>query len=179
MQARRFYTRPQRVVQKRLSFSLLVLPSGARSEAEGIGMCNVAEGQPAGPERSGACSSPVRFSAIPQRSGIFLQLHGREKSQMIRSHHYAMLRHLYHDLRLNRGWNEARRRKIYRQIEKEKRRLIDEIGADREEVRLLCRHLVNPQNSHAERRMKAYRAERERSGEASPNLPVNRVPNIA
>jgi len=65
------------------------------------------------------------------------------------------LRRLYWFLRYRRAWDGAHRRRYYRYIEKEKRRL-EETGVDREELRLLCRHLANPQNRHAERRWKEY-----------------------
>lgn len=56
-------------------------------------------------------------------------------------------------------FDQAGRRRYYRLIEKEKRRLIDEIGVDPEEVRLLCRYLANLKNSNAEQRWKAYIAQ--------------------
>lgn len=57
---------------------------------------------------------------------------------------------LYWQLRYKRSWDTSARRRFYRYIEKEKRRLIEEVGVDAEELRLLCRHLANPQNKHAE-----------------------------
>lgn len=64
-------------------------------------------------------------------------------SQTIRNH--------YWHLRFARDFHEARRRKEYRRIEAEKKRLHME-GVDLELMRLLCRHLVNLQNKAAERR---------------------------
>lgn len=61
------------------------------------------------------------------------------------------IRNYYWHLRFARGFNGARIRKQYRLIEKEKKRL-HEAGVDRELVRLLCRHMVNLQNKHAEQR---------------------------
>ena len=63
---------------------------------------------------------------------------------------------LYWFLRYRRAWDSAHRRRYYRYIEKERRRLLDEVGVDSEELRLLCRHLANPQNTHAERRWRLY-----------------------
>lgn len=62
---------------------------------------------------------------------------------------------LYWHLRYNRKWNEAKRRKYYRYIAVEKKRLI-ETGVDPELVRLLCRHLADPRNRHAEARYLIY-----------------------
>lgn len=56
---------------------------------------------------------------------------------------------LYWHLRYNREWNEAKRRKYYRYVAYEKKRLY-ETGVDPELLRLLCRHLVNLQNKRAE-----------------------------
>lgn len=36
-----------------------------------------------------------------------------------------------------------------------------EAGVDPEELQLLCRHLINPQNRHAEKRLEEYRKNRE------------------
>ena len=68
------------------------------------------------------------------------------------------LRNLYWFLRYKRVWDSAARRKYYRWIEKEKRRL-EEVGVDQEEIRLLCRHLANPKNTNAEQRWMAYVAQ--------------------
>lgn len=61
------------------------------------------------------------------------------------------IRFHYWPLRYARGFDGARIRKQYRLIEKEKKRL-HEAGVDREIVRLLCRHMVNPRNRKAEQR---------------------------
>ena len=61
------------------------------------------------------------------------------------------IQHYYWHLRFARGFDSARIRKQYRRIEGEKKRL-HEAGVDRELVRLLCRHMVNPRNQRAERR---------------------------
>lgn len=63
----------------------------------------------------------------------------------------GIIRNHYWHLRFCRGFHEARRRKEYRRIEAEKKRLQSE-GVDSETIRLLCRHLVNLQNKHAEKR---------------------------
>ena len=55
--------------------------------------------------------------------------------------------------------NKTKKRKYYRYVAKEKKRLI-ELGADAEEVRLLCRMLSNRRNLHAERRLERYRNSR-------------------
>ena len=62
---------------------------------------------------------------------------------------------MYWTLRFRRSFDNAARVRQYRLIQKEKRRLV-EVGVDPEEVRLLCRHLANPQNRHAERAYQAY-----------------------
>lgn len=58
-------------------------------------------------------------------------------------------------LRYKRAWDSAARRRYYRKIEAEKKRL-HEAGVDSEEVRLLCRYLANLKNKNAEMRWKAY-----------------------
>lgn len=63
----------------------------------------------------------------------------------------AEIRHHYWILRSVRGFDSARLRKQYRLIEREKKRLYD-AGVDKEVVRLLCRHMVNPRNAFAEKR---------------------------
>lgn len=52
-------------------------------------------------------------------------------------------------LRNGRKWDQAHRRKYYRRIEAEKKRLIDS-GVDPELVRLLCRYLANPRNQKSD-----------------------------
>ena len=69
------------------------------------------------------------------------------------------LRNLYYIRRSQRAYDQAGRRKIYRMIAQEKRRLIEETGVDGEEVRLLCRHLANTADRHAENRWRAYAAQ--------------------
>jgi len=71
----------------------------------------------------------------------------------------ANLRNLYWFLRYKRAFDQAGRRRYYRLIEKEKRRLIEDVGVDQEEVRLLCRHLANLKNRNAEQRWQAYAAQ--------------------
>lgn len=62
---------------------------------------------------------------------------------------YGTLQNLYFHLRMLRPHDLAARRKLYRYIADEKKRQI-ESGADPERVRLLCRHLANTRNRHAE-----------------------------
>jgi len=59
--------------------------------------------------------------------------------------------HHYWFLRYTRSFDSARRRKQYRLIAKEKKRL-HEAGVEWELVRLLCRHMVNLKNINAEKR---------------------------
>lgn len=68
------------------------------------------------------------------------------------------LRNLYWQLRAARVWDGSERRRLYRLIAKEKRRL-EETGVDHEELRLLCRMLSNTRNQNAERRYLAYVAQ--------------------
>lgn len=65
------------------------------------------------------------------------------------------LRNLYWHLRYCRKFNQACRRRHYRKIAVEKKRLT-ESGVDSEELRLLCRYLSNPRNGFAEARYFAY-----------------------
>lgn len=65
---------------------------------------------------------------------------------------------LYWMLRNGRKWDQAHRRKYYRRIEREKKRLIDS-GVDPELVRLLCRHLANPRNKRAESIFKNFQSQ--------------------
>jgi|GEM_PF-2314733 len=51
--------------------------------------------------------------------------------------------------------NGARKRKYYRLIADEKKRLLL-AGVDPEELRLLCRHLANPHNAFAIRNLTNY-----------------------
>ena len=52
--------------------------------------------------------------------------------------------------------NKSAKRKYYRYVAVEKKRLVDS-GVHVEEVRLLCRHLSNLKNGYAERSLQAYR----------------------
>ena len=52
-------------------------------------------------------------------------------------------------LRYHRDRSQAARRLYYRRILDEKKRLFLQ-GVDKKEVLLLCRHLSNPRNIHAE-----------------------------
>lgn len=68
------------------------------------------------------------------------------------------LANLYWMLRYYGHRDQARRRKFYRRIAAEKKRL-QEAGVDGEEIRLLCRHLANPSNRHAAGRLVGYSAQ--------------------
>lgn len=65
------------------------------------------------------------------------------------------LRNFYYMKRMLRPGQDAKRRAIYRQIEAEKKRLI-ESGVDAELVRLCCRYLANTRNRNAQRRFEEY-----------------------
>lgn len=67
---------------------------------------------------------------------------------------FSKLNNYYWQIRYTRI--KAVRRKYYRYIAKEKKRLIDS-GVDAEELRLLCRHLSNLRNEQAEIRLETYR----------------------
>lgn len=66
----------------------------------------------------------------------------------------SKLTNLYWHIRYTR--NKSVKRKYYRYIAKEKKRLIGS-GVDAEELRLYCRHLSNLRNEQAENRLIAYR----------------------
>lgn len=66
---------------------------------------------------------------------------------------FSKLYNFYWWIRYTR--NMSVKRKYYRHIAAEKKRLIDS-GVDQEELRLLCRHLSNLKNERAENRLKAY-----------------------
>lgn len=70
----------------------------------------------------------------------------------------STLANLYWMLRYKRARSTAARRRYYRYISDEKKRLIL-AGVDEEEVRLICRYLSNPHNKHAETRCFAYNAQ--------------------
>lgn len=67
---------------------------------------------------------------------------------------FSRLRNLYWFIRYTR--NASVKRRYYRYVSKEKKRLL-EAGVDSEELWLLCRSLSSPSNRHAERRLKAYK----------------------
>ena len=67
---------------------------------------------------------------------------------------FSKLNNLYWFIRYTRI--RSVKRKYYRYIAKEKKRLI-ESGVDVEELRLYCRHLSNLRNERAENRLLAYR----------------------
>lgn len=65
------------------------------------------------------------------------------------------LQNLYYHLRMLRPHQSAARRKLYRYIAEEKKRLI-ESGADAEKIRLQCRTLANPKNKRAQQHLLNY-----------------------
>jgi hypothetical protein len=65
---------------------------------------------------------------------------------------------LYWMLRYKRSRSIAARRRFYRYISGEKKRLFLE-GVDFEEIRLLCRYLSDPHNKHAEIAFLSYSAQ--------------------
>ena len=65
------------------------------------------------------------------------------------------LRHFYWFLRYCRKHNQACRRKYYRRIEHERKRLHEE-GVDQELTRLFCRWVSNPRNENAEQRFQNH-----------------------
>lgn len=67
------------------------------------------------------------------------------------------VRNLYCRLRMVRLYNQAARRRYYRHIKKEVRRLVAE-GANPEHLRLYCRFLSNPTCTSALRRLEAFEA---------------------
>jgi hypothetical protein len=67
----------------------------------------------------------------------------------------GMLRNYYWQLRYLRPYDQAARRRYYRLIAVEKKRLHEE-GVDFEEVRLFCRWMANPRNQSAEQRFLNY-----------------------
>jgi len=67
---------------------------------------------------------------------------------------FSKLNNLYWFIRYTRI--KSVKRKYYRYIAKEKKRLIDS-GVDAEELRLYCRYLSNLRNERAQNRLIAYR----------------------
>lgn len=67
---------------------------------------------------------------------------------------FSRIHNLYWQIRFTR--NASVKRKYYRYVSAEKKRL-EKLGVCSEEVRLLCRHLSNLSNVHAERRLLEHR----------------------
>lgn len=67
----------------------------------------------------------------------------------------SVLSNLYWHLRYIRPFDQAARRRHYRKIAHEKKRLI-ETGVDPEQVRLFCRWLANPKNNAASIRFQNF-----------------------
>lgn len=67
----------------------------------------------------------------------------------------GVLCNYYWQLRYHRAYDEAARRRYYRKIEAEKKRLI-ESGVHQEEVRLFCRWMANPRNYAAQMRFENF-----------------------
>ena len=70
---------------------------------------------------------------------------------------FSKLYNLYWYIRVMR--NKSVKRRYYRYVAVEKKRLLD-AGVDSEELRLLCRSLANRWNVHAERKLETYRKNR-------------------
>ena len=70
----------------------------------------------------------------------------------------SALCNLYWMLRAVRHHDESARRRFYRRIEAEKKRLIVS-GVDQEELRLFCRYMANPGNRNAEQRFRFHLAQ--------------------
>ena len=68
---------------------------------------------------------------------------------------FSKLNNLYWHIRFTR--NRVAKRRYYRHVSAEKKRLISS-GVHQEELRLLCRHLSNLKNAHAERRLEDFRS---------------------
>lgn len=71
---------------------------------------------------------------------------------------FSILYNLYWRIRFF-SRNKSAKRKYYRYVAKERKRLI-ESGVDSEELRLLCRPLANLRNVHAERKLQVFRDSR-------------------
>lgn len=80
---------------------------------------------------------------------------------------FSTLTNLYWFIRYTRI--KSVKRKYYRLVTKEKKRLL-EAGVDKEELRLLCRHLSNLRNERAENRLIAYRKSRQSCQISGVNL---------
>jgi hypothetical protein len=68
---------------------------------------------------------------------------------------FSKLNNFYWFIRYTR--NKSVKRRYYRMIEVEKKRLLD-AGVDEECLRLLCRSLSNLRNLHAERNYQRYKS---------------------
>lgn len=77
------------------------------------------------------------------------------KSGLILPEWGGLLCNYYWQLRYTRSYDQAARRKYYRRIAAEKKRL-HLAGVDQEAVRLFCRWMSNPRNEFAERRFRFY-----------------------
>ena len=84
---------------------------------------------------------------------------------------YSTLTNLYWFIRYTRI--KSVKRKYYRRVTKEKKRLIQS-GVDKEELRLLCRYLSNLKNERAGDRLEAYR----RTLKALPISGANETSNL-
>lgn len=70
----------------------------------------------------------------------------------------SRLANLYYLKRYCRKPDHACRRKAWRKIAVEKKRLLSE-GVEYIELHLVCRYLTNPRNRNAQDRLRAYRAQ--------------------
>lgn len=67
---------------------------------------------------------------------------------------FSKLRNFYWHIRYTR--DKVTKRRYYRYVLKEKKRLIKESGVDMEYLRLYCRTLSKQHCEHAERRLQTY-----------------------
>lgn len=72
-----------------------------------------------------------------------------------RDRHLSLIRNLYWHLRALRPGQQAKRRKLYREVEKQKAVLIAD-GFDPEELRLWCRQYCRCHPDAAQARYEAY-----------------------
>jgi hypothetical protein len=79
------------------------------------------------------------------------------------------LKTLYWHVRNIRPYQTALRRKLYRYIEQERKRL-HEAGVDPELTRLYCRHLSNLRNRAAAERFEFYNRQQTRANEKLSSL---------
>jgi hypothetical protein len=77
--------------------------------------------------------------------------------------HFSEIRNLYWMLRYLRGEQDAKRRSLYRKIEKHKKALC-ETGLEVEELRLYCRWLMSPRDESRKHRLLTYQSDKKALG---------------